>query len=70
MFLIVFTGILTCGILPLLALFGLGINLVFGIFMTVATWTYWQCVAVGLIFSCILGITPISININRKNKTD
>jgi len=67
---IITTGILTCGLLPLLALFGMGVNLIIGLFITVATWTYWQCVGVGLVFCCILGVTPISINIKRKKKDE
>jgi len=68
---IIISGILTCGILPLMAAFGYGINLIFAIWFEVA-WTYWQCVGVGFVFVCFAGVRfkffPISFNIKKTEK--
>jgi len=67
MALIIVTGILTAGILPLFALIGFGVSLLVNIF-TVVTWGYWQCVGVGFLFSCLFGgVFRLSINI-KSNK--
>ena len=60
MFWIILTGILSGGLIPLLAAVGFGIELIVNIFTTVS-WGYWQNVAVGLIAACLTGGVRISI---------
>jgi len=67
MALIIITGILTAGIIPLLAAIGWGIELFVNLFKPV-NWGYWENVAVGLIFSFLsgTGVRVISFTAKRK----
>jgi len=55
MFWIILTGVLTLGVLPLLAIIGFGVSLVVNIF-TMVSWGYWQCVAVGFLVAVTAGV--------------
>ena len=55
MLLIVLTGFLTGGLIPLIAFIGFGIELIINIFIPVE-WGYWENVAVGFLFLILPGV--------------
>ena len=64
LFWIILTGILSCGLIPLLAAIGFGIELLVNIFSHVS-WGYWGNVAVGLVFALMPGVKFMDIYINN-----
>jgi uncharacterized membrane protein YcjF (UPF0283 family) len=72
MFLIILTGILSAGIIPLLAAIGYGVELVVNIFTTV-TWGYWQNSAIGLIsliiMFCVFRVPLLRLNMKMPKDT-
>ena len=69
MFWIILTGILSCGLIPLLAAIGFGIELIVNIFTTVS-WGYWQNVAVGLIVLIVPSVKLFNFSFKRKTKKE
>jgi hypothetical protein len=55
MFLIILSGILTCGVIPIVSLFGYSIELVLSLFKVIPEWGYWQNFAIGLLFLTTIG---------------
>jgi hypothetical protein len=62
--LIIFTGVFSGGLIPLIAALGKGINLIIALFRTNLYWNYWECAAVGLVFISLL----LYIHFGLRNK--
>jgi len=65
MFWIIFSGIISLGILPLLSVIGYGIELLVNIF-TPVSWSYWGKAAVGLIFAILPGVRLINFTFKSR----
>jgi hypothetical protein len=67
MTIIILTGILSWGIIPLISAIGYGFELIISIFKPVS-WDYWQQVAVGLVFALLASVNFIPIRKKGKSK--
>jgi hypothetical protein len=61
MVLIIITGILTCGAIPMFSLLGWGIETVINVFGGSVSWGYWSQAGIGFLFSALFGGIKIKI---------
>jgi hypothetical protein len=61
MALIIITGILTCGVIPIFSFIGWGIETVVNVFGGSVDWGYWSQAGIGFLFSGLFGGIKINI---------